>query len=203
MTRGGAGFQCGEGWAPCRSFSISPERRKNSSSGTPSRYKTTASPSSTSLLEPSLTEQHLAAVDEKSLYQRVRREHVGQHCADQHGVREDHGHRHEPVLFHSCGKQAAEQRPGCADDDIECGHGRKNVGDQAAERQADGQTRLQHDEHAQAIRDAELDISVGERGGQDRDGCVESGDDAVQRDLAGGEFFHGLSSFCKPRRLEG
>ena len=100
-------------------------------------------------------------------------------------------------------KQAAEQRPGCADDDIECGHGRKNVGDQAAERQADGQTRLQHDEHAQAIRDAELDISVGERGGQDRDGCVESGDDAVQRDLAGGEFFHGLSSFCKPRRLEG
>ena len=88
-------------------------------------------------------------------------------------------------------KQAAEQRPGCTDDDIERGDGRKNVGDQAAERQADGQTRLQHDEHAQAICNTELDVSVGERGGQDRDGCVESGDDAVQRDLAGGEFFHG------------
>ena len=57
-----------------------------------------------------LREQHLAAVDEKSLYQRVRRQHIGQHCADQHGVREDHGHRHEPVPFHSCGKQAAEQQ---------------------------------------------------------------------------------------------
>ena len=100
-------------------------------------------------------------------------------------------------------KQAAEQRPGCADDDIERGDGRKNVGDQAAERQADGQTRLQHDEHTQRVCNTELDISVSKRGGQDRDSCVESGNDAVQRDLAGGEFFHGLSSFCKPRRLEG
>ena len=79
----------------------------------------------------------------------------------------------------------------------------KNVGDQAAERQADGQTRLQHDEHAQAICNTELDVSVGERGGQDRDGCVESGDDAVQRDLAGGEFFSWVVLLLQAAKIGG
>ena len=94
-------------------------------------------------------------------------------------------------FFDSRGKQTAQQRPGRADDDIERGDRGEDVGDQAAQREADSQRRLEHDEHAQRVSDAELDVAVGERRGQDRDGRVETGGDAVQGDLAGGEFFHG------------
>ena len=93
-------------------------------------------------------EQDLAAVDEEALHKRGRREHIRQHRADEHRIGQHDRHGHEPVLFDSRGKQTAQQRPGRADDDIERGDRGEDVGDQAAQREADGQRRLEHDEHA-------------------------------------------------------
>ena len=81
-------------------------------------------------------------------------------------------------------KQAAEQRPGCTDDDIERGDGRKQIRDQAAKREADRERGFQRDERAKGFGNPELDVSVGKRRSQNGDGGIQTRNETVEGNLA-------------------
>ena len=81
-------------------------------------------------------------------------------------------------------KKAGKKRRRRADNDIERGDGRKQVRDQAAKREADRERGFQRDERAKGFGNPELDVSVGERGRQDRDGGIEPCNETIEGNLA-------------------
>ena len=58
------------------------------------------------------------------------------------------------------------------------------VRDQAAKREADRERGFQRDERAKGFGNPELDVSVGERGRQDRDGGIEPCNETIEGNLA-------------------
>ena len=58
------------------------------------------------------------------------------------------------------------------------------MNDQAAKREADRERGFQRDERAKGFGNPELDVSVGERGRQDRDGGIEPCNETIEGNLA-------------------
>ena len=92
--------------------------------------------------------------------------------------------RQRPRFFEEPRKKASKKRRRRADDDIERGDGRKQIRDQAAKREADRERGFQRDERAKGFGNPELDVSVGERGRQDRDGGIEPCNETIEGNLA-------------------